>query len=240
MRRVAIGSSAEHGSSMQDHVGLDGERAGDAEPLLLAAGEAERALLEPVLDLVPERGLRAAPARRARRASLLHAERCAARTRRCRRSTSGTGSASGTPCRCAAAPRRGRPRARRGRGRGRGPRPSTCAPGIRSFIRFRQRRNVVLPQPDGPMNAVTAFSCTSSVASLEARARRRSAPRGRRCEDRLRRANVARAARELCDSPAVDRGGRGRLVHHGQGRRFVASGHGPSLPSAQRGAWRGW
>ena len=40
----------------QDDVGLDGDRAGDAEPLLLAAGEAERRPLEPVLDLVPDRG----------------------------------------------------------------------------------------------------------------------------------------------------------------------------------------
>ena len=39
----------------QDHVRLDGERARDAEALLLAAGEPERVVLEPVLDLVPER-----------------------------------------------------------------------------------------------------------------------------------------------------------------------------------------
>ena len=39
----------------QDHVGLDGDAAGDAEPLLLAAGEAEGVVLEAVLDLVPER-----------------------------------------------------------------------------------------------------------------------------------------------------------------------------------------
>ena len=41
----------------QDDVRLDRERAGDAEPLLLAAGERERALLQLVLHLVPERGL---------------------------------------------------------------------------------------------------------------------------------------------------------------------------------------
>ena len=41
----------------QDHVGLDREAAGDAEPLLLAAGETERRFLQPVLDLVPERRL---------------------------------------------------------------------------------------------------------------------------------------------------------------------------------------
>ena len=41
----------------QQHLGLDGERAGDAEPLLLAAREAERALLEAVADVVPQRRL---------------------------------------------------------------------------------------------------------------------------------------------------------------------------------------
>jgi hypothetical protein len=40
----------------EDHVGLDGDRARDAEPLLLAAGEADRALLQPVRDLVQRRG----------------------------------------------------------------------------------------------------------------------------------------------------------------------------------------
>ena len=29
---------------------------------------------------------------------------------------------------------------------------------MRSFIRLKQRMNVLLPQPDGPMKAVTAFS----------------------------------------------------------------------------------
>ena len=32
---------------------------------------------------------------------------------------------------------------------------------IRSFIRFRQRRRVDLPQPEGPMNAVTRRSSMS-------------------------------------------------------------------------------
>src|SRR5919108_807993 len=47
------------GRLVQQHdVGLDGDRARDAEPLLLAAGELERACLQPHLDLVPERRLR--------------------------------------------------------------------------------------------------------------------------------------------------------------------------------------
>jgi hypothetical protein len=33
--------------------------------------------------------------------------------------------------------------------------PSTCAPGMTSCMRFSVRRKVDLPQPDGPMNAVT-------------------------------------------------------------------------------------
>ena len=32
-----------------------------------------------------------------------------------------------------------------------------CAPGISSCIRFSERRNVLFPQPDGPMIAVTAW-----------------------------------------------------------------------------------
>ena len=33
--------------------------------------------------------------------------------------------------------------------------PSTRVPAMMSFMRFSVRRNVLLPQPDGPMNAVT-------------------------------------------------------------------------------------
>jgi hypothetical protein len=50
--RVQRGARLVH----QDHVGLDGDRAGDAQPLLLAAGQGQPAHLELVLDLVPERG----------------------------------------------------------------------------------------------------------------------------------------------------------------------------------------
>ena len=40
----------------EQHVGAYGERAGDAEPLLLAAGERRAGRVEPVLDLLPEAG----------------------------------------------------------------------------------------------------------------------------------------------------------------------------------------
>ena len=34
-------------------------------------------------------------------------------------------------------------------------------------MRLKQRMNVLLPHPDGPMNAVTVFLWTSSVDALE-------------------------------------------------------------------------
>src|SRR2546423_10039863 len=43
-----------------------------------------------------------------------------------------------------------------------GPRPSTRAVGTVSCIRFRQRRKVDLPQPEGPMMAVTERSARST------------------------------------------------------------------------------
>src|SRR6187402_2301108 len=46
--------------------------------------------------------------------------------------------------------------------------PSTRQPSIRSFIRFRHRRKVDLPHPDGPIRARTAFSGTVSSTSQRA------------------------------------------------------------------------
>ena len=40
----------------QQHLGLDGQRAGDAQTLLLAAGQPDRAIAQPILDLVPQGG----------------------------------------------------------------------------------------------------------------------------------------------------------------------------------------
>ena len=56
IRRVEVGSSAEQGSSISSTSRPHRQRAGDAEPLLLAAGERAAGLAEPVLDLVPEAG----------------------------------------------------------------------------------------------------------------------------------------------------------------------------------------
>jgi hypothetical protein len=54
----AGGDRIERGARLvhQDHVRIDGDAAGDAEPLLLAARHPVGVLVEPVLDLVPERG----------------------------------------------------------------------------------------------------------------------------------------------------------------------------------------
>src|SRR5688572_14979607 len=46
--------------------------------------------------------------------------------------------------------------------------PVIFTPSMRSFIRLRQRRSVDLPQPDGPMNAVTCFSGNCSEMSKSA------------------------------------------------------------------------
>src|SRR3954451_20901938 len=51
-QRVEGGARLVH----EDHVGLDGDRPCDAEPLLLAAREADPRVAEAVLDLIPEAG----------------------------------------------------------------------------------------------------------------------------------------------------------------------------------------
>ena len=46
--------------------------------------------------------------------------------------------------------------------------PVTRAPGMVSFMRFRQRRNVDLPHPDGPIMASTWRRPTSMLTFLSA------------------------------------------------------------------------
>ncbi len=46
--------------------------------------------------------------------------------------------------------------------------PSMRAPGVTSCIRLSVRSTVVLPQPDGPMNAVTLRGRTDSETSATA------------------------------------------------------------------------
>ena len=64
----------------------------------------------------------------------------------------------------AAAPAPGRPCGRRCPARPAAPCPSTrLAPGVTSCIRFRQRMKVLLPQPEGPIRAVTALGLDRHV-----------------------------------------------------------------------------
>src|SRR5467141_1010385 len=55
--------------------------------------------------------------------------------------------------------------------------PSTLAPGVSSCMRFRQRSRVLLPQPDGPMTAVTVCAGNRSDTSRTARSCPNSAVR---------------------------------------------------------------
>ncbi len=153
IRPVAIGSSAEQGSSMRRTSGSTASARAMQSRCCCPPESPRRARLEPVLHLVPERCL----TKRALHPLvqvLLHPEHARPvgdvlvdrldegfgfwKTMPIRRRT-WTGS---TPL-------------RRGLDRGRGPRPVTSAPGIRSFIRLKQRMYVLFPHPDGPMKAVT-------------------------------------------------------------------------------------
>ena len=110
-----------------------------------------------VLDFVPQRGLAQRAARRSLRGWRGRGRpRGAGRRRRSRRSTSsGTGSASGRPCRRRAARAPDRRSGRRCPAPFELDLPSARAPRTTSCMRFRQRMKVLLPQPDGPMIAVT-------------------------------------------------------------------------------------
>src|SRR5467141_5174078 len=55
--------------------------------------------------------------------------------------------------------------------------PLTAAPGVNSCMRFRQRSRVLLPQPEGPMIAVTVFAGNRSETSRTARSCPNSAVR---------------------------------------------------------------
>jgi hypothetical protein len=154
--RVEGGAGLVH----QQHLGLVAQRAGDAEPLLLAAGEAGGHVIEPVLDLVPKGGPPETPFdqvgkvplgdQRVQRRPVRHVvehrlgERVGALEhhadplpqrdlRRCRKRRS--------TCRPAGYLRY-----------------CACPESVRSY-RLIDRRNVDLPQPEGPMIAVTARAC---------------------------------------------------------------------------------
>ena len=83
---------------------------------------------------------------------------------------------------------------------------------IRSFIRLRQRRSVDLPQPEGPMNAVTCLAGMSIVMSKSAWL-----------------SPSREVARRECTIAAAQRPASGRGNVH-TGRRAVADGRqSPSL-----------
>ena len=141
----------------QQHLRLDRDGAGDAQPLLLAAGQARAGLVQPVLDLVPEVGALERLLDDGVELALLAdaVELQAGRHVVVDRHGGERVRAAGRPCRRCG-----------GRSTGSTPEPyrfssssitlpSTRPPGVTSCIRFRVRRKVDLPQPDGPMKAVT-------------------------------------------------------------------------------------
>ena len=174
MCAVAIGSSAEHGSSIRITSGLTAiARAMHSRccwpPDRLMPGVSSRSLTsleqaraaQACLDDLVQLGLARSEAVDARAVGNV-----------VDRSTSETDWASGTPCRSWRAAARRRRRDRRCRRRRAGCRPAMRQPSMISFMRFRQRRKVDLPQPLGPISAVTC-------RSRECRDRPRTAPASR-------------------------------------------------------------
>ena len=154
----------------QQHLRLDGGRASDAEALLLAAGEAGARLVEPVLDLVPEVGAAQGLLDDRLLLGLLHALLVEVEARR-----------------DVLVDRHRRERVRRLEDHPDQPphvdrvdagavdvvavqasrSPSARAPGVSSCMRLSERRNVVLPQPEEPISAVTWFGSDRHVDALD-------------------------------------------------------------------------
>ena len=155
----------------QQDLRLDGQRAGDAQPLLLAAGERQRRGVQPVLDLVPERrrlqarldpaaqlGARARSAVDAQAVGDVVEDRLRERVRLLEHHADAPPQVDDVDRRrvdvlAVDADRRPRP----------------ARPGMMSFIRLSDRRNVDLPQPDGPMSAVTWLGSICRVTARRTR-----------------------------------------------------------------------
>ena len=164
---VAIGSSAEHGSSKQQHFGIDGQRPRDAQALLLSARKCVRRFVKLVLHFIPKRRPLQA---------LLHLAAHVAPGRHAVDSQAirnvvvdGFGERVGPLEDHADTPPQGRlhPRVRTSS------LSSRICPSMRelrivSLMRFRFRRNVDLPQPEGPISAVIRLVCMSSEISCSA------------------------------------------------------------------------
>ena len=158
MRRVEVGSSAEHGSSISSTSGLHGQGPGDAQALLLAARQRAAGLASRFLHLVPQPGPLQALLDQRRRCS----RTCGPDELQARQHVVGDRHRRE---RVRLLEHHADARADLGRRAGRGRRcrspssstsPASCAPGTSSCMRLRIRRNVDLPQPDGPISAVTA------------------------------------------------------------------------------------
>ena len=147
--RVQRGARLVH----EQHVRLDGQRPRDAESLLLAAGESERARLEPILHLVPERRLlqRALDAlvqvllhpEHARPVGDVLVDRLDERIRLLEDHADQPANLHRIDAAAVQVLTVVEDLA------------ATSAPGMRSFMRLKQRMYVLLPHPDGPMKAVT-------------------------------------------------------------------------------------
>ena len=101
--------------------------------------------------------------------------------------------------------------------------PSARAPGISSCMRLMQRTSVDLPQPDGPMIAVTSLGANSRLDALHRVRGRRSRRRGRRSVTPLAARRSTSASGSALGAPAR-LGAIGRLV-----RRSAVAAVGVSL-----------
>src|SRR5258706_12743848 len=98
--------------------------------------------------------------------------------------------------------------------------PLTAAPGVNSCIRFRQRSMVLLPQPDGPMIAVTVWAGDSSDTSRTARCCPNIAVR---CDAWSRSRGLADATIALAGHPGGGEGDDEHAAHeHQRGRQGQA------------------
>src|SRR6266576_7360819 len=104
--------------------------------------------------------------------------------------------------------------------------PLTAAPGVNSCMRFRQRSKVLLPQPDGPMIAVTVCAGNNSDTSHTARCCPNIAVR---CDASSRSRVLADATIALAGHPA---GGEGDDEH--EPHEHERGGPGQAMPLFER------
>ena len=165
-----MGSRAEVASSISSTSGLDGQGAGDAQALLLAARQAQGGLFQPVFHLVPDGGLTQGLLHHLVQGfSLLRTAVGAGAVGHV--VVDGHGEGVGLLEHHADAPAQvgdvhagGVDLLARGKAR----EPVIFTLGMRSFIRSMVRRKVDLPQPEGPMRAVILLALMSMEMSFSA------------------------------------------------------------------------